>query len=145
MNSAEATSAAGTTLDALLRRSFRVFADRVAVTSAEPGEQSWTYAELGRRAERLAAGLHATGVRRGDRVAVLSETRPEYVETYAALARLGVTAVTLNVRLHPDELAHCVTTSKPVALIASGAMAGQGRGDPGPLPLGAELVLPRSG
>jgi acyl-CoA synthetase (AMP-forming)/AMP-acid ligase II len=117
------TAAAGITLDALFRRSFRIFSDRVAVTSGEPGEASLTYAELGNRAERLAAGLHATGLRRGDRVAVLSETRPEYVELYAALARLGVAAVTLNVRLHPDELTHCVRTSAPVALITSGLFA----------------------
>lgn len=113
----------GITLDALFRRSFRIFADRVAVTSGEPGEASWTYAELGGRAERLAAGLHAAGLRRGDRVAVLSETRPEYVAIYVALARLGVAAVTLNVRLHADELAHIVGASAPAALITSGTFA----------------------
>ena len=51
---------------------------------------------------------------------MLSETRPEYVETYAALAMLGVTALTLNTRLHPRELASCVEAGKPVALLASG-------------------------
>jgi long-subunit acyl-CoA synthetase (AMP-forming) len=71
--------AAGTTVDALFRRAFRVFADRVAVTSDQPGEAPWTYRELGERTDRLAAGLHASGLRRGDRLAVLSETRPEYV------------------------------------------------------------------
>jgi fatty-acyl-CoA synthase len=98
-------------------RAFRLYAGRRAVTW-ESG--SYTYRELGERADRLAAALHGLGIRHGDRVAVLSETRPEYVETYAALAMLGVTALTLNIRLHPRELASCVVAGKPVALLASG-------------------------
>jgi acyl-CoA synthetase (AMP-forming)/AMP-acid ligase II len=113
----------GITVDALFRRAFRVFGDRIAVTSDRPGERAWTYRELGERAERLAAGLHASELRRGDRVAVLSETRPEYVELYAALARLGIALVALNVRLHPDELAHIVGSARPKALITSAAFA----------------------
>jgi acyl-CoA synthetase (AMP-forming)/AMP-acid ligase II len=124
VTSADVAAATGLTLDALFRRSVRVFADRVAVTSDQPGEGPWTYAELGERAERLAAGLAASGLRRGDRVAVLAETRPEWVEIYVALARLGVAAVTLNVRLHPDELVHCIATASPLALITSGPLTG---------------------
>ena len=105
--------ATGTTVDALFRRAFRVFADRVAVTSDQPDEASWTYRELGERTDRLAAGLHASGLRRGDRLAVLSETRPEYVALYTAAARLGVALITLNVRLHPDELAAIVAAPAP--------------------------------
>ncbi|WP_433781541.1 class I adenylate-forming enzyme family protein [Actinomycetospora sp. CA-101289] len=115
--------ATGTTVDALFRRAFRVFAERVAVTSDQPGEAPWTYRELGERTDRLAAGLHATGLRRGDRLAVLSETRPEYVELYTAAARLGVALITLNVRLHPDELAEIVTSAAPAALVTSGTFA----------------------
>jgi acyl-CoA synthetase (AMP-forming)/AMP-acid ligase II len=123
VSAGEVTRATGITLDAALRRSFRVFADRIAVTSADADGPRWTYGELGARAERLAAGLHATGLRRGDRLAVLSETRPEYVEIYAAAARLGITVVALNIRLHPDELAACVQLARPTALITSGGLA----------------------
>ena len=115
--------ATGTTVDALFRRAFRAFADRVAITSDQPDEPSWTYRELGERTDRLAAGLHAAGLRRGDRLAVLSETRREYVELYTAAARLGVALITLNVRLHPDELAAIVASARPAALVTSGALA----------------------
>jgi acyl-CoA synthetase (AMP-forming)/AMP-acid ligase II len=115
--------ATGTTVDALFRRAFRVFADRVAVTSDQPDEAPWTYRELGERTDRLAAGLHAAGLRRGDRLAVLCETRPEYVELYTAAARLGVALITLNVRLHPDELAVIVASAAPAALVTSGTLA----------------------
>lgn len=117
-----ATAAAGSTVHDVFQRAFRIYADRVAVTEADGS--SWTYAELGERARRLAAGLYGLGVRQGDRVAVLAETRAEYVETYAALASLGVTVLTLNVRLHPDELAYCVESGRPVALLCSGQFAG---------------------
>jgi acyl-CoA synthetase (AMP-forming)/AMP-acid ligase II len=115
--------ATGTTVDALFRRAFRVFADRVAITSDQPGEAPWTYRELGERTDRLAAGLQAAGLHRGDRLAVLSETRPEYVELYTAAARLGVALITLNVRLHPDELADIVASAAPSALVTSGTFA----------------------
>lgn len=121
--SAVVEQATGTTVDALFRRAFRVFADRVAITSDQPDSPSWTYRELGERTDRLAAGLHAAGLRRGDRLAVLAETRPAYVELYTAAARLGVALITLNVRLHPDELAVIVGSAAPVALVTSGTFA----------------------
>lgn len=117
----EALAAGGTTVDALFRQAFSVHADRIAVTS-EHGQL--TYRELGERTRALAAGIAGLGIGHGDRVAVLSETRPEYVETYAALARLGVTVVALNIRMHPAELADCVERSRPVALIVSGPLSG---------------------
>ncbi len=114
-----ARAASSVSVNGIFQRAFRIFADRVAVTS---GDESWTYAELGERAERLAAALWALGVRKGDRVAVLSETRPEYVQAYAALARLGAVVLTLNIRLHPDEIAWCVEHGRPKAVITSGGM-----------------------
>ena len=116
-----ARDAASYTVRDLFRRAFRVYPGRVAVTS-ETG--SWTYRELGERSGRLAGALRRLGIGRGDRVAVLSETRPEYVETYAALAELGATALTLNIRMHPDELAYCVDTGRPAALLGSRLLAG---------------------
>src|ERR1700732_4234876 len=77
-----AAMAADITLDAVFRRAFRVFADRTAVTW-EGGQRR--YREVGERAWRLANAMRAKGYDRGDTIAILSETRPEYVECYAAL------------------------------------------------------------
>lgn len=112
--------AAGITLASLFGRSFAIFADRVAVTSET---DRWTYRQLGEQSRRLAGALYARGIRKGDRVAVLSETRPEFVVTYCALASLGATALTLNIRLHPDEIAQCVELGRPTAAIASGTFS----------------------
>src|SRR6201984_2469675 len=99
----DAAVAADITLDALFRRAFRVFADPTAGT--------W---EGGQR--RLRDG--------GDTIAILSETRPEYVECYAAMAALGITVATLNIRLRPDEMAVCLRKARPSAVLTSGALAG---------------------
>ncbi len=112
-------SVSSATLSSLFQRAFRVYSERVAVTSEEG---SWTYRELGERAKDLAEALYGIGIRKGDRVAILSETRPEYIETYAALASLGVTALTLNIRLHAAEIRYCVESAKPVAVLTSGSL-----------------------
>src|SRR5690606_9595141 len=49
----------------------------------------WTFAELDSRADRLAAGLHARGVRPGDRVVVQLPNVPEFYQVCFALYRIG--------------------------------------------------------
>jgi acyl-CoA synthetase (AMP-forming)/AMP-acid ligase II len=117
--SPHAAEAAAITLDGVFRRAFEVFSDRVAVTS-EDGAQ--TYRELGERAWRLANALANLGLRRGGRVAVLSETRPQYVEIYVAAAALGVTVIALNIRLHPEEQLFCLEKGRPALVISSGPL-----------------------
>lgn len=116
----DAGRAADITLDALFRRASRIFADRTAITW-ESGER--TYGELASRAWQLANALRGKGYERGATVALLSEPRPEYAECYMGLAALGITVATLNMRLHPDELADCLTRVRPSAVIASSEFA----------------------
>lgn len=110
--------ASGVTIDGMFRRAFRIFRERVALTW-EDGQL--TYGELGARAWRLANGLQSLGHIRGDRIAVLSEPRPEYIEAYVALSALGITVVALNARLHPVELSACIDKCRPSALLVSGS------------------------
>jgi fatty-acyl-CoA synthase len=59
-------------------------------------------------------------VGRGDRVAVLSENRVEYVELFVAAAKLGAIAACLNWRQAAAELAWCVQLVEPrLALVSS--------------------------
>ncbi len=104
------------TLRGLFARAAKIFAGNVAVVDAAG---RYTYAEIDRRARRLAAVFLAHGLGRGDRVAILSETRREYVETYIAAAYAGVTLLTLNIRLHPRELGEVIEAAKPELVIAS--------------------------
>jgi long-chain acyl-CoA synthetase len=54
-------------------------ANDIAVISQHQNEQ-YSYAQLQDRSTQLAAGLHALGVRKGDRVGVLLGNRAEYVD-----------------------------------------------------------------
>src|SRR4051794_40676757 len=68
------SQAAAFTLPALFRRSARIYAERTAVVSADV---ALTYRELEERSNRLAHAMAAMDLARGDRVVVLSTTRPE--------------------------------------------------------------------
>jgi fatty-acyl-CoA synthase len=69
---------------------------------------TWTYAEMQRRIDRLAAALRANGVCRGDRVGFLGLNQPAFLETLFAAARLGAAFVPLNFRLSGPELAYII-------------------------------------
>jgi fatty-acyl-CoA synthase len=99
--------------------------DRAAATPTRvaircDGEDT-TYAELDESSERLAAGLLAAGLRRGDRVATLTANRPEHVEVLFACAKAGLMLVPLNWRLTAPELAHQIADAQPaLALVEDG-------------------------
>lgn len=57
-----------------------------------------TYEAVDRRINNVVRGLIAVGVRQGDRVGVLMETRPSALVAIAALSRLGAVAVVM----HPE-------------------------------------------
>lgn len=57
-----------------------------------------SYAEFGRWVDEIAAGLASLGVRSGDRVAIVSENRPEWVAADMAMVRLGA----VNVSVYPS-------------------------------------------
>ncbi len=91
------------TPSSFLRRSGRVYADRVAVID---GERTFTYAELWARAQKLAGALREQGVEPGDRVAVLSSNSHILLEAHYGVPLAGAVLVALNVRLTPDDLAY---------------------------------------
>jgi fatty-acyl-CoA synthase len=69
------------------------------------------YAELNTRANQVAHWARAQGLSRGDVVALCMENRPEYIPTWAGLAKLGVTAALVNTHLSGRGLAHALETS----------------------------------
>ena len=81
------------------------------------GERSLTFAEVDVRADRLAQAFRASGLRRGDRVALLSLSEIEYTEIQVAAQRAEVILVPLNFRLAPAELAAIVADCEPQLLI----------------------------
>ena len=88
-------------------------------TAIVDGKRSYTYAHLNARVNRLASALTSMGVVRGDRIAILSENRAEYIEATYAVAKLGVILAALNWRLARSELSHCVSLVEPKAVLVS--------------------------
>ena len=77
-----------------------------------------TYHELNERATRLANYLRETaGVRRGDRIAMLSLNRAEMLEAFFAAAKLNAILVPLNYRLAQPELRYILEDCEPRVLL----------------------------
>jgi O-succinylbenzoic acid--CoA ligase len=72
------------------------------------GEESLTYAELDGLVGRVAGGLKALGVEKGDRVAMVIGNSIEFVVVMFAIARLGAVSVPLNIRHQLAENRHII-------------------------------------
>ncbi|MGH6703940.1 MAG: AMP-binding protein, partial [Bradyrhizobium sp.] len=84
-----------------------------------------TYAALRARIEQAARALQAEfGVGRGDRVAILSLNRPDYLVLLYACARLGAMLVPLNWRLAAAEQSFILTDAAVKLLVLEQAFAG---------------------
>ncbi|MGH8686628.1 MAG: acyl-CoA synthetase, partial [Burkholderiales bacterium] len=70
-----------------------------------------TYGELSARVARLAGGLRARGLARGDRVALAMKNCPEYLEALFACWHAGLAAVPVNAKLHAREFAYILENS----------------------------------
>ena len=81
--------------------------------------RQWTYRALNQRVNRLAHALLAMGLQAGDRIAVLAENRPEYVELELAVAKLGLILACQNWRQSDPELQHCIRLVSPKVLFFS--------------------------
>jgi fatty-acyl-CoA synthase len=95
------------TIDLIVDRAERWMAD-AEVVSRRPDRSltRTTYGQVMRRARRLARALVAAGVRRGDCVATLMWNHSEHLEAYFGIPLAGAITHTLNLRLHPEEIAY---------------------------------------
>ena len=75
-----------------------------------------TYGELDRRVDEVARGLLALDIAHGDRVAVWSTNRPEWVLLQLGAARIGAVLVTVNPAFHEEELLYVLQQSGSKAL-----------------------------
>ena len=78
-----------------------------------------SFADLDIRVRKLANLLIKQDVRRGDRVAILSENRPEYIEAELACAMTGAILACQNWRLTGRELQYCISLVAPKILLVS--------------------------
>ena len=99
----------------LLGERARLTPDKTALVYVPTGER-FTYAELDARSVRWARlWRERLGLKKGDRVAVLCDNRPELIETFFAAPKSGVVIVPIGTRLTPREMAGILEDAAPAA------------------------------
>ncbi len=96
--------------------------DAPALVDALTG-RALSFAEVVRDVNRLAAGLHAWGLRKGEVVALFLPNCPEYAVVFHAVARLGAINTTVNPAYTAEELAWQVADAGARMVITTPALA----------------------
>ncbi|GHC71845.1 2,3-dihydroxybenzoate-AMP ligase [Pseudorhodoferax aquiterrae] len=106
----------GETFPAMLRDRAARFAERTAIVG---GDARWTYAELARRAEAIAAGLLARGLQPGERVVVQLGNIPAFYAVVFGLFRAGLVPVYALPAHRSTEIAHFVKKAQASAYVVA--------------------------
>jgi fatty-acyl-CoA synthase len=111
------------TLPPLLRRAETYFPGKKIVTRLpDKSFHRYTYADFGQRARRLAVALQELGLERGDRVATLCWNHHQHLEAYFGIPCGGFVLHTLNLRLHPNDLAFIADHAGDRAVIVDASL-----------------------
>jgi fatty-acyl-CoA synthase len=106
------------TVPAILRRAEAISGAREIVTcAADKSIHRYRYAQFTNRARRLASALEGLGLRAGDRIATLGWNHSQHLEAYFAVPLMHAVLHTLNLRLHPEELAYIVNHAGDRAIL----------------------------
>jgi fatty-acyl-CoA synthase len=81
------------------------------------GFRSATYAEVGKRAKRLANALRGLGIDADQRVATYQWNDQEHLEAYFAVPAMGAVLHTLNVRLFPEQVVYIANHAEDKVVI----------------------------
>src|SRR5262245_41839924 len=93
-------------------------------TLVQSGETSWSFAAAADLAARSAGRLHAAGIRQGDRVALMCENRPEFIDIFLGAAWLGASLVPINTASRGLQLRHILENSGARLLVIEEALLG---------------------
>jgi acyl-CoA synthetase (AMP-forming)/AMP-acid ligase II len=111
------------TLTHILERAGKLYSS-IEVVSRRPDRSiaRTTYGQIYNRARRLARALDLAGMARGDRVATLMWNHAGHLECYLGVPVAGGVIHTLNLRLHPQELAYIANHARDRYLIVDDAL-----------------------
>lgn len=104
----------------IVTRAARRFGPKPALVT---GGQALTYTALEQMCQRVAGGLHALGVRPGDRVSLYSPNRWEWVVSYHGALRAGAVVNPVNSMLTPEEVAFVLSDCGAAAIMTTGEKA----------------------
>jgi fatty-acyl-CoA synthase len=108
------------TIGDLLDRQAARFGDRDALIHVEHGVR-YTYAEFRDECDRVAKGLIALGVQKGEHVGIWATNYPEWVVAQFATAKIGAVLVTVNPAYRTHELEYLLKQSDAATLMLIGS------------------------
>jgi fatty-acyl-CoA synthase len=111
----------GETIGAFFDRAVETWRDREALVVRQQ-DVRWSWGELGRRVDDLAAGLLSLGLERGDRVGIWAPNRSEWTLTQFATAKAGLVLVNVNPAYRRSELEYAMNKVECKALILAPAL-----------------------
>ena len=104
----------------ILARNAGVYGDEIALVEREPGKgrrATLTWKEFDGMANRVANGLIAKGVKRGDKVIHLMMNCLEWLPAYFGILRTGAWVVPLNFRFTAEDIGYCADIAEAKAMI----------------------------
>ncbi|MBN1566843.1 MAG: AMP-binding protein [Acidobacteria bacterium] len=103
------------TVGELLEETARTHPDREAIIYSDR-DLKYSYRELNARVDRLARGMLALGIGKGDHVGIWATNVPDWLTVFYATARIGAVFVTVNTSYRPSELEYVMQQSDMKAL-----------------------------
>jgi acyl-CoA synthetase (AMP-forming)/AMP-acid ligase II len=98
----------------MISRAARIYSRDTAVVA---GSRRLSFARINTHANQIARHLLESGIRKGDRVAVLLPNCPEYIETDFALIKTGAVRLPLNPRLSASECIYMVGNAEARVIV----------------------------
>lgn len=111
------------TITDMLRTSFRDFAENQSLVFV--GEENRTYAQLETEIKKAALQLQNTGVKKGDKVAILSANMPQWAIAYFAVCVTGAVVVPILPDFTPGEIKNILTHAEVSVVYVSEALRGK--------------------
>lgn len=103
-----------------LQEALKKFSDNVAMqTKKDSGWDTITYAELKNSIDKASSFIKAQGIKRGDRIALLLENRPEWGIIFFTCISTGVIVVPLDIHSPSNDVKNIINDSKAKAIFIS--------------------------
>lgn len=127
------------TIGYVLRRQAERIGSKTFLTDLAAGT-SFTFDDVHRLSNRIANGLLALGIERGDHVALMMDNRAEHVLLHFAIGKIGAVAVPINTGARGKLLSYFLNQSDSKALVAETEYLSRFREIEGDVPLIKQVV-----
>lgn len=116
------TKSSKLTIPELIRNSIQEYSNETAVVFA--GEKNYTYKQMGEDIELLAEMLSDFGVKKGDKVAILSTNMPNWGVAFFSISILGAVVVPILPDFHANEVKTIIEHSEAKIMFVSANLYG---------------------